>query len=102
MAQKDSQGGIMERTRLNIKVPRKYKVILVNDDFTPMDFVVMILTVVFHKTEPEAEALMLAVHNKGKAVVGLYTFDEATSRAVRATRMARNEGFPMRVKCEPE
>ena len=92
----------MERTKLNIKTPRKYKVILVNDDFTPMDFVVMILTTVFHKSVAEAEALMLAVHHKGKAVVGTYSLDEATTRANRVTQMARSEGYPLRVKCEPE
>lgn len=102
MAQKDTQGGVLERTRFTVKTPRRYKVIFMNDDFTPMDFVVMVLTTVFHKTVPEAEALMLTVHNKGKAMVGVYTLDEATTRTNRATMMARNEGYPLRVKCEPE
>lgn len=102
MAQKDTQSGIKERTRLHVKTPRKYKAILINDDFTPMDFVVTILTQVFKKSEPEAVKIMLDVHHKGTGVAGVYTLDEALTRTNRAMQWARDEGFPMRMKCEPE
>jgi len=87
---------------LRVKTPRKYKVILMNDDFTPMDFVVMILTLVFRKSEAEAEAIMLEVHHKGQAIAGVYTLDEALTRSNRAMQWARDEGYPLRAKCEPE
>lgn len=102
MANKETQGGIKERTGLRVKSPRKYKAILINDDFTPMDFVVMVLTSIFKKTTAEAEAIMLQVHHNGQGVAGIYSLDEALTRSHRAMEMARAEGFPLRVKCEPE
>ena len=66
------QEAIRERVHTNIREPRKYKVLIHNDDFTTMDFVVMILKVVFFKTDTEAETLMLAVHRSSQAVVGVY------------------------------
>lgn len=102
MAKNNSQSGIKERVALRVKTPRKYKVILLNDDFTPMDFVVMVLTQIFRKSEAEATAIMLEVHHKGQGVAGFYTLDEALTRSNRAMQWARDEGFPLRVKCEPE
>ena len=72
-----------------------------NDDFTTMEFVVMILTTVFHKSEADAQALMLTVHHSDKAVVGIYTYDIAATKAQKATRMAREAGFPLRLTYEP-
>lgn len=100
--EKGTQGGIKELIKLKVKEPRKYKVIFINDDFTPMDFVVMVLTQVFRKSEVEAEAIMLAVHEKGQGMVGVYTLDEAMTRSNQTMQMARAEGYPLRVKCEPE
>ena len=73
-----------------------------NDDFTTMEFVVMILTQVFFKSETEAEALMLQVHHSDKAVVGIYSYDVAVSKVRKATDMAREAGFPLRLTVEPE
>ena len=100
MAKEQSQ--IRERQRTNIREPRRFKVIIYNDDFTSMDFVVMILMEVFLKSEEEANALMLQVHHSDKAVVGIYTYDIATSKVRKATNMAREEGFPLRLTVEPE
>ena len=61
----------------------------------------MILTTVFHKSEADAQALMLTVHHSDKAVVGIYTYDIAASKAQKATRMAREAGFPLRLTYEP-
>ena len=73
-----------------------------NDDFTTMEFVVMILTQVFFKNEAEAEKLMLQVHHSDKAVVGIYSYDVATSKVRKATNMAREAGYPLRLTVEPE
>ena len=89
------QTSIRERQRTDLREPRRYKVTIYNDDFTTMEFVVMILTQVFFKTEAEAEALMLQVHHSDKAVVGIYSYDVATSK------QQREAGFPLRLTVEP-
>lgn len=96
------QSSLKERQRIDLREPRRYKVIIYNDDFTTMDFVVNILTSVFFKSKAEAEALMLQVHHSGKAVVGIYSYDVAVSKVQKATNMARDNNFPLRLTCEPE
>lgn len=96
------QSDVRERTRLSHDLPRMYRVIMHNDDFTTMEFVVMILKQIFFKSEAEAEALMLQVHHSDKAVVGIYSYDVATSKVRKATSMAREAGFPLRLTVEPE
>ena len=96
------QSSIKERQRIDLREPRRYKVTIYNDDFTTMEFVVKILTLVFYKSEAEAETLMLQVHHSDKAVVGIYSYDVATSKVRKATNMAREEGFPLRLTVEPE
>ena len=85
-----------------MREPRRYKVIIYNDDFTTMEFVVMILKQVFLKSEEEAETLMLQVHHSDKAVVGIYSYDIAVSKARKATTMARDQGYPLRLTVEKE
>ena len=87
---------------MDLKEPRRYKVTIYNDDFTTMEFVVKILVEVFFKSEAEAETLMLKVHHSDKAVVGIYSYDVATSKVRKATNMAREAGFPLRLTVEPE
>ena len=82
--------------------PRRFKVTIYNDDFTTMEFVVKVLTTVFYKSSVEAETLMLQVHKSNSAVVGIYSYDIAHSKVQKATRMARNEGFPLRLTVTPE
>ena len=96
------QSGLKERQRIDLKEPRRYKVIIYNDDFTTMEFVVMILKLVFLKSEEEAQALMLQVHHSDKAVVGIYSYDIAVSKANKATSMAREQGYPLRLTVEQE
>ncbi len=91
---------IREKLQTNLKEPRRYKVIIYNDDFTTMEFVVMILVQVFMKSQEEAEALMLQVHHSDKAVVGIYSYDIAVSKANKATQMAREQGYPLRLTVE--
>lgn len=94
------QGETRESTRIRIREPKHYKVIMHNDDFTTMDFVVDILRDIFHKDEIEAERLMLLVHETGKAVVGSYPYDIAVSKVQTAAARAKAEGFPFRITLE--
>ena len=96
------QSSVSERQRTDIREPHRYKVYIHNDDFTTMEFVVKILITVFFKSEAEAQALMLRVHHSDKALVGVYTYDIAVSKVRKATQMARDEGFPLRLTYQPE
>ena len=85
-----------------LKEPSMYRVILHNDDFTTMDFVVMVLEQIFRKTADEAEAIMLAVHEKGSGVCGVYPKEIAEFRVAQVTRRANEAGFPLRCTMEKE
>ncbi len=93
----NQESNVKDRAHTNIRVPRKYTVFIHNDDFTTMEFVVFILTTVFHKSMAEAEQLMMQVHHSDKAPVGTYTYDIAMTKASKATELARAEGFPLRL-----
>lgn len=82
--------------------PRMWRVLLLNDDYTPMDFVVFVLARYFRKPEQEAQQIMLAVHHKGQGVAGLYTRDIAETKVAQVTAHARREGYPLRAVAEPE
>ena len=96
------KSSIRERERLDVREPRRYQVTIYNDDFTTMEFVVKLLMTVFHKSQAEAEQLLLMVDRSEKAVVGVYSYDVAVSKVQRGLAMARQEGFPLRLTCEPE
>lgn len=91
---------IKEKDKIKIKEPKKYKVVMYNDDFTPMEFVVYILVNIFKKSESDAVQIMMNVHTSGKAVVGTYSYDIAMTKADKATSLAREDGYPFRVKVE--
>lgn len=80
----------------DIQEPDEYRVILLNDDFTTMEFVVAVLMAVFHKNMLEASRIMLDVHKKGRGLVGTYTYDIATTKVSRVHAMARENGFPLK------
>ena len=92
----ENEGSLAQKTFL--KEPDDYKVILLNDDFTTMEFVVQVLQSVFHLGAEEAEKVMMSVHKTGSGVAGIYTYDIASTRAQIPVRMARQQGFPLR--CE--
>ena len=94
MAVQESFG---EKTKVRIKEPSKYQVIMLNDDFTTMDFVVSILVDIFKKDPASAEQIMLHVHRNGRAVVGIYPYDVAVTKTEEAMRRAKSEGFPFRM-----
>jgi len=97
-----TKGASKEKSKTKVQEPKKYKVIMHNDDFTTMDFVVDVLVSIFHKSSQEAERLMLLVHNVGSAVVGTYPYDIASTKVAAATSRARAEGFPFRMSMEEE
>ncbi len=82
--------------------PRMYKVILHNDDYTPMDFVTMVLVEVFHKTEPEAIHIMLAVHRRGHGLAGVYSREVAETKVQRVRELAKAHEFPLQCSMEPD
>lgn len=84
------------------KRPPMYKVFLLNDDYTPMDFVVMVLESIFHKSHPDALEIMLQVHNKGAAVVGIYTRDIAETKVGEVIEHARINEYPLQCTMEKE
>ncbi len=91
---------VKERTGSKVKEPDMYQVVMLNDDFTTMEFVVEILIDIFHKEPVVAEEIMLLVHKKGRAVVGEYPYDMAVTKVNRAMARAKEEGFPFRLTVE--
>ena len=99
----NTQRGLETKTRLG--KPRRYNVIMHNDDVTTMDFVVHVLRVVFFKSPEDATQLMLDVHNEGSANVGVYPYDIAVSKVTKTMQLAKDNGFPLRLTitlCAPE
>lgn len=93
-----SHTALKEREIYKLKEPHHYAIVMYNDDFTPMDFVVEILMTVFLKSQEEAVGLMMSVHKGGEAVIGRYTYDIAASKRNKALSMARTAGYPFRVE----
>jgi ATP-dependent Clp protease adaptor protein ClpS len=96
------EAGFAVKRREKLKEPEMYRVVLINDDYTTMDFVVNILELVFHKSQTEAEAIMLDVHNKGRAVVGVYTEDIARTKTSQVHNLAAINQFPLACVVEPD
>ena len=90
------------RTLAKVQRPPLYKVILVNDDFTPRDFVTRVLKAEFGMTEDQPRRIMITAHTTGSCVVAVFTREIAEAKATRATDMARKEGFPLLFTTEPE
>jgi len=91
---------VLEKVDDDIQEPPMYKVVLFNDDFTTMDFVVMVLMVVFHRSLDDAKNLMLAVHKKGSAVCGIYPYVIAETKVAQVQSMANQYKYPLRCAAE--
>ncbi|MEA3314770.1 MAG: ATP-dependent Clp protease adaptor ClpS [Campylobacterota bacterium] len=87
---------------IELEEPKKYKVLLLNDDFSTMDFVIEVLYKVFRKSLEEAEKIMLEVHNNGEAICGLYTQEIALTKVAQVKTLARKAGFPLKAKAIEE
>lgn len=83
-----------------VKEPEKYRVVILNDNSTPMEFVIELLKVIFHHTQEAAVQIMMQVHNNGKGTAGIYTFEVAEQKAMESTQIARTNGHPLGVSVE--
>ena len=91
----DNEVLIKKSTKRKLKKPSLYKVVMLNDDYTPMDFVVYLLKTFFKKNHEEASKIMLEVHNKGAAICGIFTFEIAETKILKVINTSRNNGFPL-------
>lgn len=91
---------ISEKSKIKIKKPKHYKVVMHNDDFTTMEFVVSILVGVFNKKIEEANKIMIDVHKKGKGIAGIYSYDIAVSKLNTAMKISESKGFPLKLSIE--
>ncbi|MDR0316064.1 MAG: ATP-dependent Clp protease adapter ClpS [Treponema sp.] len=91
----------VEKTTEKLKEPEEYRVILLNDHYTTMDFVVEVLMHIFHKSLEDANRIMLDVHRKGKGIVGVYPWDIAATKQEQVHVAARDNEFPLRCIVEP-
>jgi ATP-dependent Clp protease adaptor protein ClpS len=89
------------KTTNKIKEPSKYKVIVCNDDTTPVEFVILMLISVFRLNMDEATNLTLKVHHEGSAVAGIFSYEIAEQKTIDATNLARDNGYPLIIKVEP-
>ena len=98
----EREGDLAVERRPRTRRPRRFKVLLHNDDYTTMEFVVHVLVAHFHKSPPEATHVMLQVHHKGMGVAGVYPKDVAETKVAEVTAEARAEGMPLRLTIEAE
>ena len=92
---------VLERRTQRTKPPQMYQVVLLNDDFTPMEFVVQVIQEFFNKDRESATQIMLKIHLEGKGICGVYTRDVATTKVDQVSQAARNAGHPLQCLSEP-
>lgn len=93
---------IDEKIKKGSKEPGKYKVIMLNDDTTPVDWVVNVLKVIFNHSQETAEQLTLQIHNEGSGIAGIYTYEIAEQKAVETVNASREKGFSLQVRIDSE
>lgn len=98
---KDEQSGIATIRKEKLQPPRKYKVLMHNDDYTTMEFVILVLQKYFQKSQPEAQAIMLEVHTRGFGVCGVFTYEVAESKVAKVIKYARENGHPLKCSTDP-
>jgi ATP-dependent Clp protease adaptor protein ClpS len=96
----DTGGAVKERVEIRKKEPTLYKVVLLNDDYTTMEFVVNVLMSVFQKTASEAYQIMMHVHVNGRGIAGVYPWEVAETKADTVIALARESGFPLQAVTE--
>ena len=100
MSNKEQNGSVLEAERTRVKPPPLFKVILLNDDYTPMDFVIVVLQTVFSMSREKATLVMLQVHREGMGVCGTFTRDVAAAKVDQVTEMARKHQHPLQCTME--
>ncbi len=98
----DLDDDVATRTVPRAKTPRRFKVIFHNDDYTTMEFVILVLRSYFHKNDAEANHIMMTVHRKGRAVAGIYPRDVAETKVSEVMDLAKENGMPLLLTTEPE
>jgi ATP-dependent Clp protease adaptor protein ClpS len=98
----DTEIQIDEKIKIDITEPKRYKVLFLNDDRTPIEFVIEVLMTIFKHTRETSEQITLTVHNEGAGIAGVYTYEIAEQRGVEATQLARQAGFPLQIKVDAE
>ncbi|MBU3145696.1 ATP-dependent Clp protease adaptor ClpS [Clostridium sp. CF012] len=98
----DEKINIKEKVEIDIKEPNKYNVIIHNDDYTSMEFVVQVLVGVFKKQVVEATKIMFDVHKKGRGIAGIYSYDVGVTKIIQAMEMCEESGFPLKLTLEEE
>jgi len=98
----DFDTDVLTESETRLEKPPLYKVVLHNDDFTTMDFVVFILRTIFHRNDAEAFTIMLKVHTEGIGVAGVYTYEVATMKAEKAINVAQAHEYPLLCTVEEE
>lgn len=96
------EGGVATQERTKLARPNRFKVLLLNDDYTPMEFVVQILQEIFGKSPAEATQIMLHVHRRGVGVAGIYILEIAETKVAQVHQRAEASGYPLRAGVEPE
>ena len=99
---KISSTDIVTQEKVELKKPKLYKVILLNDDYTPMEYVVKLIRIVFRKSENEAVNIMLMVHKKGSGICGIFTKEVAETKVETVLKMAKGDQHPLKCIMEPE
>lgn len=102
MSSVDLDVKINEKIKKQLKEPSMYKVIFLNDDYTPMEFVVSLLVELFKHSEKSAYSITMKIHEDGSGVVGVYTYEIAEQKSIEAINLSRDNGFPLRVKVEED
>lgn len=98
----DGQSGLATKTRTRTKKPSMYKVLMLNDDYTPMEFVVMVLEQFFSKQHEEAIQIMLHVHQKGVGICGVFTYEVAETKVTQVMDFARKNQHPLQCTLEKD
>jgi ATP-dependent Clp protease adaptor protein ClpS len=100
--ERDGDTAVIEQVERKVQKPKLFKVLLHNDDYTTMEFVVMVLMSIFHHGEPDAVQIMLHVHQSGMGVAGVYSYEIAETKSAKVTELARQHEYPLRCSIEPE
>ncbi len=99
---KDFNTGTLTKEKVKVQTPKMYSVVLLNDDYTPMEFVIYILQSIFKKDYEEAKTIMLLVHNQGKGICGIFPLDIAESKANQVVEFARINQHPLECKVQKQ
>lgn len=91
-----------ETVKIRVSEPKKWKVILLNDDFTPIDFVISLLMEIFKHGQESARTVTMQVHEQGSGIAGVYSFEIAEAKSNEATKISQSHGFPLQIKIEEE